>query len=113
SSFSKAYRFPDEALKHSVQNAHMMLNDPAIFEPMNSRILLTSQLNWHITPEDEEDPRQKYVAEMLGMLLRKIKHFPKYLETLMWATWYGRYAIQNQFGTMKKDGRNWYYVKGW
>lgn len=113
SSFSKAYRYSDEALKHSVQNAHMMLNDPAVFEPLNTRILHTCQLNWHIEPENSEDPRQKHVAEELTSIMKMIPQFSKYLYTLSWAVWFGRYAVENQYNAFEKNGRRYYGIKRW
>lgn len=113
SSFSKAYRFADEALKHSRLNAAMMINDPAITEPLFSRMLLTSQLAWHIEPEDVDDPRQKQVAEELTMLCQRIPHFTDYRFELLWAIFLGRYAIENQFETIHKNGRDYYSIKKW
>lgn len=113
SSFSKAYRFSDEALKHSRLNAAMMINDPAITEPLFSRMLLTSQLAWHIEPEDIDDPRQKQVAEELTMLCQRIPHFTDYRFELLWAIFYGRYAIENQFETIEKNGRKYYAIRKW
>ena len=49
-SLSRAYRINDEAMRHSVENAHMMLNDPMIAGPLFARQYVTSLFNWHIEP---------------------------------------------------------------
>tara|TARA_R110000796_G_scaffold57672_3_gene132925 strand:- start:5430 stop:10223 length:4794 start_codon:yes stop_codon:yes gene_type:complete len=112
-SLAKAYRYSDEALQHSKANAHMMLNDPAITEPLFSRMRITSQLNWHIEPEDENDEAQIKAAEVLTMLMKKIPNFAKYRFALLLAVWYGRYAIENQYGVTTKNGRKYYYINKW
>lgn len=112
-SLSRAYRYNDNALQDSKANAHMMLNDPAIMEPLLARTRITSQLNWHIEPEDENDDAQVAAAEVLTMLLKKIPNFAKYRQTLLWGVWYGRYAIENQFAVLSKHGRKYYYVNKW
>jgi len=46
SSLAKVYRPSDEALRHSVENAHMMLHDPSIWGPLSARMQMVALLNW-------------------------------------------------------------------
>jgi len=111
---SKAYRMSDEAIRHSVDNAHMMLNDPVIAGPMFARQMMTSLLNWSVEPEDDKDPQLKAIATDITKILQRIPRFTEYRRNLLEAVWYGRHMIQNHWGHhFGYDGRRRTIVKAW
>jgi hypothetical protein len=63
-SLSKAYRYSDEALRHSLENAHAMLNDPVIAGPLFARQMMTALLNWSVVSEDDKDPELKRIGHL-------------------------------------------------
>jgi len=95
---SRAYTYSDEAMRDSVANAHMMLNDPMMTGPLLARQRITALLNWSVEPEDDRDPRQVEIAEELTKILKRTPRFTEYRRSMLNAIWYGRYANQNQFG---------------
>lgn len=105
---SRAYRYSDEALRHSIENAHMMLNDPAISGPLLARQMMVALLNWSIEPEDSKDPKQRVIATSLTKIIERTPDFTEYRRSLLEAVWYGRFANQNAYGfwvNSKKEKR--------
>ena len=114
STLSRSYRNHDEAIRDSVQNAHMMLNDPSIAGPLFARQRMVALLNWTIEPEDAKDSRQKAAADTLQNILQKTKRFTEYRRYLSEAIWYGRSAIQHQFDLKKtRSGKSIWFVRDW
>jgi len=118
-SLSKAYRNSDEALRHSEENAHAMLNDPVVSGPLFGRQMMTALLNWSIETEDDKDPKLKALAADLTDIMKRIPDFTEYRRSLMEAVWYGRCAIQhaygfhtNRHGTKRRIIRKWTPVSG-
>jgi hypothetical protein len=99
SSISNSYFNPDEAYQQNKTLQRGMLLDPIIIEPLNTRIMNVALLDWSIKPEDEENEEQKTICDRLTWSVRKIPLFTKYREALLWATWYGRYAVKNNWVT--------------
>lgn len=95
---SKAYRNPDEAYRHSIENAHMMLSDPTIAGPLHARQMMTSLLQWSVESEDDKDPQLKAAALTLSKILEKTPRFTELRRSLLEAIWYGRCATQQAFG---------------
>lgn len=95
---ARTYRYADEALRHSVDNAHMMLNDPMIAGPLLARQHMTALLNWSVESEDDKDPKLKAVAKELTDILSRTPRFTEYRRCLLEAIWYGRYGVQNLYG---------------
>lgn len=95
---SRAYRNPDESIQHMVENANMMLSDPAISGPLFARQKMVSLLNWHIEPEDSDSKELTAVAEELTKILNRTKRFVEYRRALQMAVWTGRHANQHKFG---------------
>lgn len=111
STLSRSYRHADEALRDSIVNAHMMLNDPMIVEPLLARMTMTALYNWHLEVEDETDPRQKAMGDELTKMIEQIPYFTKYRQTLLWSIWFGRYGIENEWGMYKtSEGQRRYNV---
>lgn len=113
STLSKSYRSPDEAIKHSLDNARYMRNDCLVMECLEARQRGTALLNWHLEPEDPKSERQKRLCERLTRLVARTPQFTEYRRNLLEALWFGRYAIQHQFGYEFKNGRRQLVVKGW
>lgn len=104
SSVSRVYRPSDEALKNSFDDARYMLNDVTVRECIDQRRRSVSLLNWHLEPEDENDPKQKQLCADLTDIIERIPNFKKYRESLSFGIWFGRYANQHRF--------RWQDVKG-
>lgn len=103
---AKAYRNADEAYRHSVENAHMMLTDPTIAGPLHARQMMTSLLQWSIESEDDKDPRLKAAAATLQTILEKTPRFTELRRSLLEAIWYGRSATQHAYGFYIDRQRN-------
>ena len=94
STVSRIYRYYDEAMKHSFDNARFMRNDLMVMEPVEQRRRACALLNWHIEVDDENNPKEKQLAENLTKLLKTIPHFLKFRENLLDAVWFGKNANQ-------------------
>jgi phage gp29-like protein len=94
SSVSRVYRYYDEAMKASLENARFMRNDLTIMEPVEQRRRACALLNWHLEVDDEDDPAQKKLAEDLTKLVKQIPNFLKFKEVLLDAVWFGKNAVQ-------------------
>lgn len=111
---ARTYRYSDEALRHSVANAHMMLNDPMIAGPLLARQHMTALLNWSVESEDEKDPKLKAVANELTNIISRTPRFTEYRRCLLEAIWYGRYGIQNLYGFHSdRDGNRRRVIADW
>lgn len=97
-SLSKAYRYSDEAMRHSIENAHAMLNDPVIQGPLLARQGMVALLNWSIESENDDEPQLKEASIQLTKIINRTPRFTEYRRALLEAVWYGRYACQNAFG---------------
>lgn len=92
---SRSYRWTyDEALKHSRQNAVAMLRDPEIRDALETRWIPTTQLQWHLEPQDPTDPRQQEACKKLEGIIRQTPRLQDVHKSLLWAIWYGRAGIQ-------------------
>lgn len=108
------YRSPDEALRHSVENARFMRNDCSVMECLEARQRGTALLPWHVEVEDKKDPRQKHLSEALTRILKNIPFFTEYRRNLLEALWYGRYACQHTHGFLRSsDGKRYAIVNRW
>lgn len=111
---SRAFRNPDAAIQHSVENANSMLLDPAITGPLFARQKMVALLNWHIEPEDDNDPRLKAVAEKMTKILHRTDRFVEYRRSLMMAIWTGRHANQHRYGWhIDSVGNRSTYIRKW
>lgn len=108
------YRSPDEALRHSVENARFMRNDCSVMECLEARQRGTALLPWHVEVEDKKDPKQKHLSEALTRILKNIPFFTEYRRNLLEALWYGRYACQHTHGFLHgADGKRYAIVNRW
>jgi len=98
STIAKTFRSPDEALKHSLDNARYMRNDIGVMECLEQRMRSVALLDWHIEVDGPDLPHHKALQERMTNILRATRNFTKYRYTLSEAIWYGRYAIQHRFG---------------
>lgn len=104
STTSNVYRNPDEAIRHSIENARFMRADPAIMECLEARQRAVALLNWHLEPEDKDDPQQQQLVTDLTAILEEIERFTEYRRNLLEAIWYGRAATQNRWERRKIRG---------
>lgn len=110
---AQAYRNPDEAIKHSRENAIIMRQDPTIMECIEARQRGTALLGWHLEAEDPKSPLQKQIIEDLTAVIRRIPRFTEYRRNLMEAIWCGRCGVQNVFGIEKVNGKRQVVIKEW
>ena len=110
---SRTYLPSDEALQHSWANAQHMRQDAAIMEPLEVRKRAVALLDWHLEPDDPEDPQQQEMAETVTWILRQIPRFYQYRETLLEALWYGRYAVVNTVRWKFRRGKPVLCVVAW
>jgi len=106
------YRPPDEAIRHSLENARFMRNECGVMECLEARQRGTALLKWRITPEQEQ-PAQRKMAEELTRIVRRIPHFLEYRRNLLEALWYGKYAVAQRFERIKIGGRSRIGVAHW
>lgn len=113
SSLARVYLNPDEAFKHSRQNAIYMRNDCAVMECVEARQRAVSLLNWHVEPEDGKDSEQVEAAKKLTNLLQATPYFTKYRFAMQNAIWFGRYALQNKWGWRFRKGQREAIIEDW
>lgn len=113
SSVSRIYRPSDEAINDSFENARYMRNDPIVMECVEMRQRSVSLLDWHIEPDDENDPKQVEIADELKAILEQTPRFMQYRENLLHATWFGRYGCQHQFAWSYLRGKKRLILKSW
>lgn len=104
SSVARVYRPSDEAIQDSRDNARFMRNDPTVMECIEQRQRSCALLDWHLEPQDENDPEQQWLVQQLTRLLEEIPHFLQYRENLLHAVWYGRYGVQHRWRWREVDG---------
>lgn len=113
STYAHVYKNPDEAIRHSVDNARFMRNDCSIMESLEGRQRSCALLNWHLEPEDKKDQRQKQLVADLTACMEEIYRFTEYRRNLLEAIWYGRTAIQNRWERRKVRGEMRFCIKNW
>jgi len=110
---SRSLRNPDEAMRHSKENAAMMRRDPMVMGPLFQRQMAVALLPWEVVPEDEKDQAQQKVAAELTELIKRIPRFTEYCRSLLEAVWFGRYGVQNMWGNRHTvDGKR-QFIKRW
>lgn len=100
---SNVYKNPDEALRHSRDDARAMRKDLVIEECLEGRKLATAMLGWHLELEDDaeidkESPLAKMILSTLTSIINRIPNFQMYRFSIMDAIWCGRQAIQHKYG---------------
>lgn len=105
SSQARVYRPSDEALRNSEENARFMRNDPVIMECVEMRQRLAALLDWHIEPENPQDPKQVEIADQITKIIQRIPRFMQYRECLLNAVWFGRYAVVHKWQWKRIDGK--------
>lgn len=113
STISNTYRNPDEAIRHSLENARFMRNDCSIMESLEGRQRAVALLNWHLEAEDKDDPKQDELVTDLTAILEEIEYFTEYRRNLLEAIWYGRTAIANRYEWRVVRGKKRICLKKW
>ena len=92
---TRTYRYTtDEALRHCVNNALAMRNEPVIMQAIRTRQMPVSQLSWHLEPQDPNNQSQKEAAEFLTDTIKNTWRFQQMFRCLQEAIWYGKYGVQ-------------------
>jgi phage gp29-like protein len=84
----------DEALFDNVNNAIAMRFDPVIMEPLETRMVATALLGWHLEPEDPADQNLAQAAAGLEKRIRRMPFLQDFFMALLDALWFGRAGAQ-------------------
>lgn len=94
-SVAGTYRWTyDEALRDSHTNALAYRRDPIVFEALRARQMPTAGLEWHITPQNEDDPADVEHAKRVRDAIEETPNLQQLVMYLLESLWYGRYASQ-------------------
>jgi phage gp29-like protein len=114
SSGKRFFLNPDEAILTNPEDAYRMWFDMDIQDPLQSRILATAQLPWHIEPEDKKDPVQVERAKEVQRIMEDIPQFLKMKNALLDAIWFGKAGVQvNYEWKFSREGKKYLGVKAW
>jgi phage gp29-like protein len=113
STISKVYRMDDEALRSSLENARHMELDVGIRECLEARWRSSALLNWRLEPDDPHSDEQKSFCELFTKILQRCPRFMQMRETLLRATWYGRYAATFRYGWEQIGPHMYVCAKAW
>lgn len=113
STVSHVYLNPDNAMRDNIQNARFMRNDCSVMECLEARQRGVALLNWHLEPEDKDDPQQKELVSNLTEILKRTPRFTEYRRNLLEAVWYGRYAVQHLYGWATIRGERRRVISAW
>lgn len=107
SSIAKAYLNPDEAIRHNIDNARFMRNDPMIMHCIEQRQRATALLDWHVEVDGPKSPYHNALQERLTNILKATPRFTEFRRNLLEAIWYGKQgaALAYRF-KMRSDGRD-------
>lgn len=107
----------DEALRHSIENAHAMRRDPIIFASLRARQIPVTQLAWKLElPIDEKHIAFKelsYYTSIAEEAVKSIRGWNKFLLCLQEALWYGKAAVHVQYEWRIIKGHKVLCVKRW
>ena len=112
-SAAKVYRNPDEAIKHSRENALIMRRDCSVMECLEARQRGTALLNWHLEPEDPQSQDQKSLCDELTKIIAAIPRFTEYRRNLLEAIWYGKYGVEHNYALDFHTGKKQTVVSDW
>lgn len=98
STIARAYRNPDEAYKHSRENARYMRNDCSIMECLEARQRGTALLDWHLDIDGPKMTAHEKLKARMTSIIQKTSRFTEYRRNLLEAIWFGKYANQNIYG---------------
>lgn len=113
SSVARAYRNPDEGVKHSLDNVRFMRNDLSIMECLESRQRCSALLDWHLEVDGPKMPKHEALKDRLTAILKGTPRFTEYRRWLLEAIWFGRSAVQHELGWKMQPGRKDLVIKAW
>lgn len=107
SSIAKTYLNPDEAIRHRIDNARYMRNDPMIMHCLEQRQRAVALLDWHIEVDGPKLPYHQALQERLTNILKATPRFTEYRRNLLEAIWYGKQGAAHAFRyKMRPDGHD-------
>lgn len=91
---SGIYRYTfDEAVRHSRQNAIAYRRDPIVYDALQSRVMPTAGLSWHLEARDDYDPLDAEHAKRCRDAIDETPNLQGLLFSLLMGTlWTGRAA---------------------
>ncbi|MFG0261022.1 MAG: DUF935 family protein [Novipirellula sp. JB048] len=110
---SQSYLNMDEALRDSRANAEKMRADCGIMECIEARQRATALLNWHIEPEDNTNPDELALCEVLTGIVEATPRFTEFRRCLLESIWYGRYANAIRYRPSLVKGQYRTIAKAW
>lgn len=106
----RVYRNPDEAIRHSRENARIMLNDLAVAECVEARQRMVALLPWHLETDDPKNETHKQLVDALTKIVERIHRFTEYRRNVQEAIWYGRMGMQHNYAPTIIQGRKCYTI---
>lgn len=101
------YIYYDQSLLDSQANSLAMRRDGFIHEILRERQLPVVCLPWHIEVDDPDHPEQKAIGDTLGKIVGAVPKMKSMMLVLLEAVFYGKYAVQVQYGMKKVSGNLW------
>ncbi len=111
---NKVFYNPDEAFLSNPENASRMIQDQAIFAPLQERMLATAAQPWSIVPQDEEESEQQTAAQAIEDIIRSF--LPSQIEfflNFLWSVWFGRMASYVRYEWDFSIGKRRMVPKAW
>lgn len=87
----------DLAIQQSRENARAMYNNLIIREALQARWLAVAESDFHVEPEDKDDPEQVKIATSIQKIIEKIPNLLKMFVALLKSRWYGIMGVQLQY----------------
>lgn len=103
----------DEALRYTRESALVMKRDCFLTSLLNERKHAVASIPWELEIPDEKDEVQKTVRDALRMALENISDLRHIIWSLLDAIWYGRQAVEIEWGWTRIRGRKIMTVLDW
>jgi hypothetical protein len=111
---TRTYRYTtDEAIRHCIQNALAMRNEPVIMQAVRTRQMPVTQLSWHLEPDEPTNTSQKECAGFLTKIVNKTHRKQQAMRCLDEAIFYGKYGIQLAYRWDWKSGYKQMIAENW
>jgi len=94
-----------------MQNARAMRRDPVLIGALRGRQRPTTQLSYHITPDDETNPAEAEAAKLIEYVVKRIPRFQKLKMQLLEAIWFGKYATELTYEWRTHRGEQKLFVR--
>jgi hypothetical protein len=101
------YIWADQSQRDSIQNSLAMKRDGFVYELLRHRQLPIVGIPHHVAVDDQEDPDQKSIADVLSAIVSDIPRLGNLKLTLSEAIFYGKMGVQTRIGPRRVMGNTW------